>query len=83
MRFSLFLFSEPEGRTSIHFMCPIRPINPDGSWGQKQRREYLLDENGRRIEVVDTNDEIYPWIAQNDIVVVSGTELYSGKTIDD
>ena len=48
---------------------------PDGT--------YKTDENGRRIEVVDTNDEIYPWIAQNDIVVVSGTELYSGKTIDD
>lgn len=44
---------------------------------------YKLDENGNRIEIVDTNDEIYPWIAQNDIVVVSGTELYTGKTIDE
>lgn len=34
----------------IHFMCPIRPLNPDGTWGQKQRREYLLDENGQRIK---------------------------------
>jgi len=25
-------------------------LNPDGSWGQKQRREYLLDENGERIK---------------------------------
>lgn len=33
-----------------HFMCPIRPLNPDGTWGQKQRREYLLDENGERIK---------------------------------
>ncbi len=44
---------------------------------------YKLDENGNRIEIYDPNDEIYPWIAQNDIVVVGGTELYTGKTIDE
>ena len=49
--------------------------NPDGS--------FRTNENGQRIVIVDPNDEVYPWIAQNDIVVVSGTELYSGKTIDD
>lgn len=27
----------------------MRPLNPDGTWGQKQRREYLLDEDGNRI----------------------------------
>ena len=48
---------------------------PDGS--------YVLDENNRRIEVYDPEDAVYPWIAQNDIVVVSGTELYTGKTIDE
>ena len=33
----------------FHVMCPIRPLLPDGKWGSKQRREYLLDENGERI----------------------------------
>ncbi len=33
----------------FHVMCPIRPIEPDGKWGNKQRREYLLDEHGNRI----------------------------------
>ena len=33
----------------IHVMCPIRPLNPDGTWGKKQRRVYRLDENGNRI----------------------------------
>ena len=33
----------------FHVLCPIRPLNPDGSWGNKQRREYLLDEHGNRI----------------------------------
>jgi len=48
---------------------------PDGS--------YVLDENNRRIEIYDPEDIVYPWIAQNDIVVVSGTELYTGKTINE
>ena len=33
----------------FHVMCPIRPIEQDGKWGNKQRREYLLDEDGNRI----------------------------------
>lgn len=32
----------------FHVMTTMRPINPDGSWGNKQRREYVLDENGER-----------------------------------
>lgn len=27
------------------------------------------------------DDEVFPWIKQNDVIVVSGTELYSGKVI--
>ena len=33
----------------FHVMCPIRPLDEHGRWGNKQRREYLLDENGERI----------------------------------
>ena len=33
----------------FHVMCPIRPIEPDGRWGKKQRREYVLDEHGERV----------------------------------
>ena len=33
----------------FHVMCPIRPILPNGKWGNKQRREYVLDEHGERI----------------------------------
>ncbi len=33
----------------FHVLCPIRPINSDGTWGEKQHREYLLDENGKRV----------------------------------
>ena len=33
----------------FHVLCPIRPIEPDGKWGCKQRRRYRLDEDGNRI----------------------------------
>ena len=33
----------------FHVLCPIRPLNPDGSWGTKQRRQYILDEHGQHI----------------------------------
>lgn len=33
----------------IHVLCPIRPIEPDGAWGAKQRRVYVLDEDGNRV----------------------------------
>ena len=33
----------------FHFLCPMRPMNPDGTWGFKQRRVYRLDEDGNRI----------------------------------
>ena len=33
----------------FHVMCPIRPMEPNGKWGNKQRREYVLDEDGNRI----------------------------------
>ena len=33
----------------VHVLCPIRPLNPDGTWGAKQKRVYRLDEAGNRI----------------------------------
>ena len=33
----------------FHVMCPIRPLDEHGRWGNKQRREYLLNEHGERI----------------------------------
>ena len=42
----------------FHVLCPIRPINPDGTWGSKQKREYTLDKNGRRVRDADGN---YIW----------------------
>lgn len=50
-----FAVHEPEkeeggiNNPHFHFLCPIRPIKQNGKWGLKQKREYVLDENGNRI----------------------------------
>ena len=33
----------------VHVLCPIRPLNPDGTWGAKQKRVYRLDDAGNRM----------------------------------
>ena len=45
---------EPDKENGIpnphfHVLTTMRPLNPDGTWGNKQRREYALNENGERI----------------------------------
>ena len=34
-----------------HILLTIRPIEPDGSWGAKSYKEYILDDNGERIKL--------------------------------
>ena len=33
----------------VHVMCPIRPIEKNGEWGNKQKRVYEIDRNGERV----------------------------------
>ncbi len=50
-----FAVHEPEkeeggiNNPHFHFLCPIRPVEQNGKWGLKQKREYVLDEKGNRI----------------------------------
>ena len=40
-----------EGNQNIHahIMTIVRPINEDGTWGQKSKKEYILDEKGEKV----------------------------------
>ena len=40
----------------FHVLAPIRPFTEEGSWGNKQKREYVLDEDGNRIKDAKGND---------------------------
>ena len=33
----------------VHMLIPIRPLNKDGTWGEKQHRVYLFDENNKPV----------------------------------
>ena len=33
----------------VHLLCPMRPLNSDGSWGEKQKAEPVFDENGKPV----------------------------------
>ena len=40
-----------DGNNNIHahIMTIVRPLNEDGTWGQKSKKEYMLDENSEKI----------------------------------
>ena len=40
-----------EGNQNIHahIMTIVRPINEDGTWGQKSKKEYILDKKGEKV----------------------------------
>jgi ATP-dependent exoDNAse (exonuclease V) alpha subunit len=40
-----------KGNPHAHVMLTMRPIEPDGTWGAKSRKEYILDRNGNRIKL--------------------------------
>jgi hypothetical protein len=39
------------GNPHAHVMLTMRPIEPDGRWGAKSRKEYILDKNGEKIKL--------------------------------
>lgn len=49
----------------FHVLSPIRPITSDGKWGAKQRREYVLDDDGNRIKN-ENGDYIFNAVATTD-----------------
>jgi hypothetical protein len=38
-----------DGNPHAHIMLTMRPFNEDGTWGAKQKKEYILDDNGAKI----------------------------------
>jgi len=43
------IHDKKDGNPHAHVMLTMRPINPNGSWGAKSKKEFILDENGERI----------------------------------
>ena len=45
----LCVHDKGEGNPHAHIMLTMRPINEDGSWGGKQKKEYILNHDGGKI----------------------------------
>jgi ATP-dependent exoDNAse (exonuclease V) alpha subunit len=45
----LCIHDEDRGNPHMHVMLTMRPIEPDGTWGTKKKKEYILDKNGEKI----------------------------------
>jgi|GEM_PF-3541023 len=47
-----------EKNIHVHMMTTTRPFNQDGTWGQKSRKEYILDADGKKIKVPNKKNPI-------------------------
>ncbi|WP_163581330.1 MobQ family relaxase [Gracilibacillus saliphilus] len=46
---------EKKHNPHAHIMLTVRPFNEDGSWGKKQKKVYVLDENGNKTKTENGN----------------------------
>lgn len=47
------LHDKGDGNPHAHIMLTMRGIKPDGTWAQKEKKIYALDEDGNRIPLID------------------------------
>lgn len=47
----LNIHDKGDGNPHAHIMLTVRPIESNGEWGAKSKKEYLLDENGQKIKL--------------------------------
>lgn len=48
------LHDKGDGNPHAHIMLTMRGIKPDGTWAQKEKKIYALDEEGKRIPLIDS-----------------------------
>ena len=45
------IHDKQDGNPHCHVLLSLRPLNQNGTWGAKSRKEYILDGNGERIKL--------------------------------
>ncbi len=53
------LHDKNDGNPHAHIMLTVRPISPDGTWGVKSKKEYVLDENDERVRLKNGEFKTY------------------------
>lgn len=82
-----------DGNPHAHVLLTMRPVGADGSWGQKSKKEYVLDKDGnrirlksgayksRKIEATDWNDRNNALKWRNDLAARINLQ-YETKGVD-
>ena len=49
------IHDKEDGNPHAHIMLTVRPLNEDGTWGAKSKKEYILDKDGEKIKLKNGN----------------------------
>ena len=49
------IHDKKDGNPHAHIMLTMRPLEQDGTWGAKSKKEYITDDNGERIKLKNGN----------------------------
>ena len=45
------IHDKQDGNPHAHIMLTMRPLEQDGTWGAKSKKEYIVDDNGERVKL--------------------------------
>lgn len=45
------IHDKQDGNPHAHIMLTMRPLEQDGTWGAKSKKEYIVDDNGERVRL--------------------------------
>jgi hypothetical protein len=45
------IHDKKDGNPHAHIMLTMRPLEQDGTWGAKSKKEYIVDDNGERVKL--------------------------------
>ena len=51
MRADIAIHDKKDGNPHAYIMLTMRPLNKNGEWGAKSKKEYITDKNGERIKL--------------------------------
>lgn len=49
------IHDKEDGNPHAHIMLTMRPLEADGGWGAKSKKEYITDKNGERVKLKNGN----------------------------
>lgn len=52
------IHDKKDGNPHAHIMLTMRPLEKNGQWGAKSKKEYITDENGERVKLKNGNFKI-------------------------